>query len=197
MSFKQETISSLWIGESASGSALSRGLTYLREVERLMLEPGMVDVLDNLRDRDLICSWIGENIHAVNARLNLCLQACHDCFHPQDRPYVQIFAVPLAQSFRLDGICNIQTRPITILIDVGRVQPSDWLALVAHEYAHAHLGNSGHDASFARVLAHLCLGLELEPPCWKTGMENQLRHFPPYVSVLDPLAFWRDGILLS
>jgi hypothetical protein len=197
MSFKRETISSLQISESASGSSFNRGLEYLRWVERLTLEPGMVDVLDNLRDRSLICQWIGENIHRVNDRLNLCLQACHDCFHPQNRPHVQIFAVPLAQSFRLDGICNIQTRPIAILIDVGRVHPSDWLALVAHEYAHAHLGSSGHDASFAKVLAHLCLGLELEPLCWKTGMENQLRHFPPYVPVLDPLAFWRDGILMG
>jgi hypothetical protein len=52
----------------------------------------------------------------------------------------QIFAAPLAQAFGLDALCNLQTDPISILIDVGRVMPEDWLLVVAHEYAHAHAG---------------------------------------------------------
>jgi hypothetical protein len=151
----------------------------------------MVNVEENLRDRVLICTWIGENIETVNHKLNDCLQACHDCFHPQERRAIAIFAAPLAPAFNLDGVCNIRTHPITILIDAGRINPSDWLAVVAHEYAHAHLGNSGHDATFATVLSHLCLGLGLELPSWETGMETRLRHWPPCTTTPDPLAFWR------
>jgi len=192
MSFEQSYSTPIWLDTpSSTDSAFNRGLEYLRAVQRLALEPEMVDVLDNLRDRITICSWIGENIHNVNARLNCCLQACHECFRPHERCHIQIFAAPLAQPFYLDGLCNIQIQPITILIDVGRAHPDDWLAIVAHEYAHAHLGNAGHHVLFATVLSHLCLGLGLEPPHWEYGIEAQLRHWPPYVPNSDPLAFWR------
>lgn len=175
---------------SASGDAFTRGLEYLQMVQRLALEPKMVDVMDNLRDRILICIWVGNNIDRVNTQLSACLQACHECFHPQQRRRVQIFAVPLAQPFGIDGLCNILTTPVTILVDVGRVVPQDWLRVVAHEYAHAHLGESGHSQNFASVLSHVCLGLGLEPPFWEPGMEARLRSWPHCQSTIDPLAFW-------
>ena len=149
----------------------------------------MVDVMENLRDRTSICIWIGKNIHAVNAELKACLQACHECFHYQKRRPIQIFAVPIAQPYGIDGLCNPQTTPVTILVDVGRVVPQDWLKIVAHEYAHALVGNFGHHREFANILSHLCLGLGLEPP--GTDLEGQLRHWPPCKATLDPLAFWR------
>ncbi|MGA7933795.1 MAG: hypothetical protein WCA35_09630 [Kovacikia sp.] len=193
--FLEQNTTSRWIRESPTEHASSRGLEYLRRVEQLTLEPGMVDIFDNLRDQQVVCQWIGEHIPRVNSRLNQCLQACHDCIHPQKRRLMQIFAIPLAQSLQLDGVCNIETQPVTILIDVGRVPYSDWVAVVAHEYAHAHLGKPGHDAYFAQVLTHLCLGLNLQPPVWEIGMESQLQYWPPYEPVLDPLAFWRSGTL--
>jgi hypothetical protein len=159
-------------------------------VQRLALEPKMVDVMDNLRDRIPICTFIGENIHKINNHLNSYLQACHECFHPQQRKTMQILAVPIAQRFGLDGLCNISTTPITIFVDVGRVVPQNWLHIVAHEYAHAHLGESGHSDKFARVLSHLCLGLGLEPPCPKLGNEVNLRSWPYSQSTKDPLEFW-------
>ncbi|WP_341529167.1 hypothetical protein WKK05_07635 [Nostoc sp. UHCC 0302] len=170
--------------------ALTRGLEYLRLVQGLALEPGIVDVFNNLRDRIPIYTWIGENIDTVNAQLNACLQACHECFHPQERRYIQIFAVPIAQSFGIDGLCNILTTPITILVDVGRVAPNDWLGIVAHEYAHAHVGHSGHNQQFASILSHLSLGLGMEPPYWESGMEATLRNWPHCKSTIDPLEFW-------
>lgn len=160
-------------------------------MQRLALEPAMVDMLDNLRDRIPVCTWIGDHIDPINRQLDECLQACHDCFHPPERRAIAIYGVPLSQAFGLDGLCNVRTRPMTILIDVGRVKPQDWLAVVAHEYAHAHLGNSGHDATFATILSHLCLGLGLDLPPWEPGMETTLRHWPPYTPNPDPLAFWR------
>ncbi|MBD0389416.1 MAG: hypothetical protein ICV54_23675, partial [Nostoc sp. C3-bin3] len=98
--------------------AFTRGRDYLHWVQGFALEPGMVDVFDNLRDRIPICTWIGDNIDTVNAQINAYLQLCHECFHPQERRHIQIFAVPIAQSFGIDGLCNILINPITILVDV-------------------------------------------------------------------------------
>ncbi|PAX55881.1 hypothetical protein [Brunnivagina elsteri] len=143
------------------------------------------------RSHFLICNWIGENIDTVNAQLNTYLQACHECFHPQERRDIRVFAVPLAQSLGIDGFCNILIVPTTILIDVGRVAQEDWLSLVAHEYAHAHVGTSGHNQQFASILCHLCLGLGLEPPTWEAvTMESSLRTWPYCKSTINPLGFW-------
>lgn len=145
--------------------------------------------------RDRICTWIGNYIDIVNARLNACLDACHECFYPEQRRPVHIFATPIAQRFGIDGFCNILVEPAVILIDVGRIAPQDWLSIVAHEYAHAHLGFPGHDQRFLAVMEHLCLGLGLEPPRCKpdmplTEIETRLRNWPPYHSTQNPLAFW-------
>jgi hypothetical protein len=175
---------------AANTDAYKRGFDYLHQVQKLALDARMVDVMDNVRDRILICTWIGQHIEAVNLRLNNHLDACHACFHPEERRAVQILAAPLALSFGLDGLCNIQTQPITLLIDVGRVAVNDWLALVAHEYAHAHLGHPGHDQHFFKVLTHLCLGLGLQPPIWQPDLATYLRHWPPYTSIANPLPFW-------
>lgn len=168
-----------------------RGLDYLYGVRSLALTPEMVDSVHDLENRIPLCTWIGNHIHAVNAQLDRHLQDCHACFHPPDRQDIQIFAAPLAESFGLDGLCNLRTRPITILIDVGRVAPADWLLLVAHEYAHVQAGLPGHHSQFARSLTHLCLGLDLVPPAYQPGQEESLRFYPPCPATSDPLAFWR------
>lgn len=151
----------------------------------------MVDLVYDLDRRGPICMWISDHVEAVNTQLRTCLQACHNCFHSWEQPSIQIFAVPLAHSFGLDALCNFQTTPITILVDVGRVSPKDWLLVVAHEYAHAHAGSPGHHQQFGRSLAHLCLGLEIAPPPTQTDLEDSLRFYPNCPPTLDPLAFWR------
>ena len=156
----------------------------------------MVELVYDLKNRVPICTWIGNHIDAVNAEVNACLQACHACFHPWEQPQIQIFAVPLAQSFGLDGLCNLQTEPITILVDVGRLAWEDWLSLVCHEYAHAQAGSPGHHEAFVRSLTHLCLGLGIAPPPIDPGtgqwsLEERLRSYPEYRSAQDRLAFWR------
>ncbi|MBW4658820.1 MAG: hypothetical protein KME15_09100 [Drouetiella hepatica Uher 2000/2452] len=183
---------------TTSANPFTRGLDYLYGVRGLALEPEMVNVVHDLDRRVAICTWIGEHIDAVNLQLETCLQACCDCFHLWEQPAIQIFAAPLAQGFGVDGICNFQTHPITLLVDVGRVQPQDWLALVAHEYAHAHAGSPGHHSQFARSLSHLCLGLGIAPPPEEWGMQpssmaNRLRFYPYCPPTEDPLAFWCGG----
>jgi hypothetical protein len=171
-----------------SSDQFTRGLDYLYLARSLALDPEMVDLVFDLENRLPICTWIGDRIEQVNALLQSHLQACHHCFHITDQPALQIFAAPLASRFGIDGLCNLNTSPITLLIDVGRVMPQDWLALVAHEYAHAHAGSPGHHAEFARSLSHLCLGLAIgSPPI----TEDQLRSYPPYRSTADPLSLWR------
>jgi len=169
----------------------TRGLDYLFGVRSLALDPEMVNVVDDRDRRSPICPWIGNQIDAINSYLYHCLQACQDCFYPWEQPTVQIFAAPLEQSFGIDALCNFQTNPITLLVDVGRVEPQDWLLAVLHEYAHAHAGSPGHHAQFARSLTHLCLGLDIPPPPLQPGLEDSLRFYPPYQSLADPLSFWR------
>lgn len=168
-----------------------RGLDYLYGVRSLAVEPDLISLVFEQAQRTPICTWIGQHIEAVNAQLNIYLQACHDCFHAWEQPTVQIFAAPLAQSFGLDAICNFQVQPLTLLIDVGRVEPKDWLRLVVHEYAHAHAGSPGHHYQFARSLTHLCLGLGIAPPRTEPGMEDVLRFYPNCAQTEDPLKFWR------
>jgi hypothetical protein len=176
---------------TTSADPFTRGLDYLYGVRSLALEPDIVSLVNDLTCRTPICRWIGQHIETVNAQLNACLQACHDCFHPWDQPSIQIFAAPLAQSFGIDALCNLQTRPITILVDVGQVIPEHWLRVVVHEYAHAHAGSPGHHQQFARSLSHLCLGLGIDIPVWQPGGEDSLRSYPSCASTQDPLAFWR------
>lgn len=166
------------------------GMAYLERILPFLPNPQMVDVTSNLRDRVSICAWIGKSIAAVNLRLKDLLTACDECFEPVERRSIQILAVPFAATVTLDGFCNLNTTPATILVDVGRVAPADWLALVAHEYAHAHVGYAGHDLEYARILSHLCLGLGLpQPPLTQT--DASWFSWPLYPPTLDPLAFWR------
>lgn len=181
--------------QSSSATAIAQGMAYIQKMQGLVPEAGMIDVHQNLRDRTTIYPWMGQHIEAINAVLREYVLACHQCFHLSDRRAVQIFALPLASSWGLDGICNLATHPITLLVDVGRMTPNHWLSLVAHEYAHAHVAAPGHQQSFATALAHLCLGLGLEPPPQQT--EALLRHWPPYPRRLDALAFWRGELGIS
>ncbi len=175
---------------SNQSQTYQNGVEYLQRVQLLLPAAHMIDVMDNLRDRVVICNWIGKEIESVNISLQAHLNACHDCFAPRDRQPVNIFAVPFSSSVRLDGFCNINISPTTILVDVGRVPSADWLALVAHEYAHAHLGYPGHDRAYAEVLSHLCLGLGFPQPLIDP-VDSSLHYWPMYSPSIDPLAWWR------
>lgn len=165
----------------------TRGLDYLQQVQQLALDPELIHKMEQ-RKHIALCTWIGLHIDVVNAQLNACLQACQACFHEWERRSVRIFAAPFCQSYGIDGLCNLHTAPPTILIDVGRVVPQDWLGLVAHEYAHVHVGSPGHEQMFLQVISHLCLGLGLLSP--QPQAYDQLRHWPPSRRTSDPIAFW-------
>jgi hypothetical protein len=175
---------------TTSTDPFQRGLDYLYGLRSLAGDPEVVDLVYDQVQRVPICTWIGEQIETINRQLQTYLQACHDCFHPEAQPIVQIFAAPLSPAYKIDGLCNLSSEPITLLVDVGRVLPADWLCLVAHEYAHAYTGEPGHHPQFAQALVHLCLGLGILPPSHLSLDEEALRFLPNYRPTPDPLAFW-------
>lgn len=173
---------------TARSRAYCQGVEYLQAMRGWALAPTMVAELENYPDPIALLTGVGQHQAHLNAQLQVHLQACHDCCHPAARPQVQIFAVPLASAFGWDGVCNSATHPTTILVDLGRVLPQDWLRLVVHEYAHAQVGAPGHHTAFVTALSHLCLGLGLEvPPPTATDWP----HWPRCRPTADPLAFWR------
>jgi hypothetical protein len=174
---------------SALSDPFTRGLEYLYWVRSLAVDPDLISVMQDLDQRTIVCEWVGQHIESINAELSDCLQSCHDCFHYWQQRSIQVLAAPFAAAFELDGICNLHTQPITILVDVGRVAAEDWLALVAHEYAHAHLGSPGHGADFSRILTHLCRGLGLDLSALPQT-ETEWRCFPPYRRTASALDFW-------
>ncbi|MBD1911846.1 hypothetical protein H6G02_27495 [Leptolyngbya sp. FACHB-16] len=151
----------------------------------------MVYIPDNLGDRVRLCTWVGTRIEAINGRLEQLLHHCHQCFYPQQQRTIRILAAPINEKFGIDGCCNIRLLPVTILLDVGRVEPESWLSLVVHEYAHAHVGHPGHEQNFVQVLTHLCLGLGLPAPP-SNATDQYLRHWPHYKPTANALDFWMD-----
>jgi hypothetical protein len=165
---------------------------YLRHLKQFEIEPGMIDQARAIAAAD----WIAANLDRVNGQLYQLVLACQDCFHPTNRPLVQIFAVPLHPACPVDGFCHLASG--TIVVDPGRVVPEDWLKLVAHEYAHLVTGVAGHSPQFARILAHLCLGLDLVEPEREASAidgfdwlsEAELRRLPLCRVPPSPTDFW-------
>jgi len=164
-------------------------MAYLHQVRALALEPGMIAIPDDLGDRTRLCKWIAAHISTINNRLRHYLQLCHQCFRVDERREMQVFAAPIASSFGIDGCCNPNSTPITLLIDVGRIHAENWLGLVVHEYAHAHAGHPGHDAPFVAALTQLCLGIGF-PPLPHQAPESFWRSWPHCQPIANPKAFW-------
>jgi hypothetical protein len=180
---------------TTSHDPVTRGLDYLYGLRSLAIDPDMIDIMHNPDHRIPVATWIGSNIDRINTELATLVQACTDCCYASDRPLLQAWAAPLAQSYNICGLCNLQTEPTTILVDLGRVARSDWLALVVHEYAHAQAGSPGHHQDFATALVHLCRGLSLPLPAIKPGEEDNLRLYPACQIVSDSWSWWQgqDG----
>lgn len=188
--FSRPTLAEQWQSPPLPTSDLVlQGTRYLEALRQITLKSVSVDLVGDLPLRLKMCGWIGLNIHKVNRTLHALLEDCQACFHPFEQPTVQIFAAPLAAPLGLDGVCNILTEPMTLLIDTGRIAPGDWLGAVAHEYAHAVVASPGHDVRFRQVITHLCLGLGLLPPPSKLRSEA-LESWPPCQANPNPQGFW-------
>jgi hypothetical protein len=181
-------VESSWSPRVEDDQAMNSALAYLDFVQCFELEPGMVNLLQ--RERAIAYPWLVSQIDQVNQQLQTHLLACQECFFTENQRSVQIFAAPLNPCLKIDGFCDIRTNPITILVDPGRIEPRDWLGLVAHEYAHAITGTVGHSPKFAGILQHICIGLGLGLTSLELLTEKQLCSAPPCRQTPDPIAFW-------
>jgi hypothetical protein len=175
---------------SAQADPVMQGAAYLRWVQQLALDPNLVVMPAEPGAQMHLCRWLGKQMGEINATLRVHLEECQACFHPKERSPMQVLAAPLNSCYTIDAVCNPLTTPATILVDVGRVVPEDWLKLVMHEYAHAHLGLPGHGDRFREVITHLCLGLGFAPPPPALNPDLLLRQWPPCQPTDDPQAFW-------
>ncbi|WP_052049875.1 hypothetical protein [Leptolyngbya sp. KIOST-1] len=165
-----------------------RATRYLGLLRELAVQPGWIS-LDHIADPPgAALDWIGHHIHAVNRQLNAILSDLLACFEASQRPEVQIFAAPIAPQAGVDGFC-CDRRPITLMVDPGRIVPADWPGLVAHELAHGVAAASGHGAEFAGAIAHLCLAQDLPMPA-PTLSVSDLSHWPPCRRNPQPEQFW-------
>lgn len=165
---------------------LRSSLDYLQFVRQFEIEPDMIQA--PAIDWGLVAiAWLDQ----LNQRFYAQLVACQDCFHPANRVAVQIYVAPINPRFQADAFCNLQQSVATIVVDPSRIAPSDWLAVVAHEYAHV-VGGAGHGPRYARMLGHLCLGLGLGDPGANLGLmsEADLQSYPPCRSLPPAADFW-------
>lgn len=169
---------------------MAQGRGYLKQMQHLAFDPSLVELRVSQQWEEQICRTIGRKIASINENLVSLLDRCQNCFYPEQRLPIQIFATPFAPHLKIDALCNLEEKPITILIDVGRIIQPHWLNAVAHEYAHAQIGIAGHHPAFCSILTHLCLGLALPSPPPQGLSESQLQNWPPCQPTPDPLQFW-------
>lgn len=165
------------------------GSDYLQQVRQVAIAPDMIQLPDDIHQRLQINRWIGLHIDRINAQLKQYLTECQNCFKSSQQVAAAVLAAPLSARYGIDAVCNLQTTPATLLIDIGQIVPTDWQAAVVHEYAHAQVGSPGHDQLFRQVLQHLCLGLALPIPPLTLTVE-QLSSWPPCQQQTDKFAFW-------
>ncbi len=161
---------------------------YLHIIRDLAVNPHWIGFSDRGADCSLACEWLGAHIGAVNSQLAVILQDGLACFHAEHRPETQIFAAPILPKAGIDGFCNLEVRPITLVVDPSRVMRPDWHKLVIHELAHGIAHSAGHGEGFRNALSHLCLAFDVpEPP---TCDPQLLQIWPPYVPNHNSALFW-------
>ncbi|NJN03197.1 MAG: hypothetical protein HC816_12420 [Leptolyngbyaceae cyanobacterium RM1_1_2] len=169
------------------------GSDYLQQLRQVAIASDMIQLPESISQRLQINRWIGLHVESVNAQLRQYLSNCQHCFKPHQQVPAQVLAAPLSERYGIDAVCNLQTTPVTLLIDVGQIEPSDWQMAITHEYAHAQVGSPGHAEPFRQILHHLCLGLALPVPA-ATLTAQQLSSWPACRHRADKFAFWEGKL---
>lgn len=168
-------------------------LDYLQFVRQFEIVPDMIQA-PTIDWGAVGLDWLEQ----LNQKFYRLLVACQDCFHPSNRPAVQIYVAPINARFQADAFCNLQQSMATIVVDPGRIDAADWLAVVAHEYAHV-IGGAGHGPRYARMLSHLCLGLGLGDAGANLLLmsEADLQSYPPCRSLPPSNGFWQPSVQVT
>jgi hypothetical protein len=173
----------------AEADAGVRAARYLRVLRDLAINPYWIGLSESGADCSQAMESLGLHIDGVNQQLDDILQECLACFHPEKRPAVQILAAPIVPRAGLDGFCNLEVQPITLMVDPSRIMRADWNKLVIHELAHGMARSAGHGETFRDALSHLCLAFDLpEPP--GAASAQVLQSWPPYQTNPAWATFW-------
>ncbi|MEY3297848.1 MAG: hypothetical protein RLZZ597_1108 [Cyanobacteriota bacterium] len=136
---------------------------------------------------------LGQGIHRLNQQLSGLLADLLTGLRPEDRPAVQIVAAPIALKLGVDGFCQLDTQPITLVVDPSRIVVDDWPHLVAHELAHAMAQEAGHGPRFLQAIATLCLAQDLPLPPSDSLSRDLLPYWPPCRPNPAAHRFWPEG----
>ncbi|MGF1567575.1 MAG: hypothetical protein ACFCVD_05835 [Nodosilinea sp.] len=174
----------------AGADPVLRTTQYFRVLRELAVQADWVALAETGPSPLAALTWIGHHIHIINGQLGDILTDLLSCFEPGQHPSVQILAAPIAPKARVDGFCNLQVQPITLVVDPSRVVPTDWQNLVAHELAHGVARTAGHGLGFRQALTHLCLAQDLPLPPTVDTDDEVLKYWPPYQSNPGAEQFW-------
>jgi hypothetical protein len=166
---------------------------YLEVVRDIALNPGWIGLDATITQPMQAFTWMGQHIYRLNQTLHHILEDGLACFEPGQLPPIQVLAVPILSTVGVDGFCNLQVQPMTLMIDPSRVVAADWPNLVAHELAHGLVRSAGHGPAFCDRLSFLCLAMDLPCPP-PNGLEAEvLRYWPPCRPNPDAQRFWLGG----
>ncbi|NMF85961.1 hypothetical protein [Nodosilinea sp. P-1105] len=152
---------------------------YLQALRDLAVQADWITLDDGATPPTAALIGIGQHVHGINRQLDWILQHFLACFEIAQQPQVQVFAAPIMAQAGIDGFCNFQHHPITLMVDPSRILAADWPHLVAHELAHGIAHSDGHGHRFKQALDHLCLAHDL-PLAPDNSLEtNVLPYWPP------------------
>lgn len=166
---------------------------YLSWVRQRSLQADWIAITSAEVHHLAVLTVIGERIHDLNQRLNDILIALLSCLRPEEQPAIHLVAAPIALKVGIDGFCNLNTQPITLVVDPSRIAPVDWPHLVVHELAHALSQGSGHGPRFFEILSSLCLAQDLPIPPSDSLQRGVLPYWPPCRPNPDANLFWVEG----
>jgi hypothetical protein len=182
-----------WQMEPIAGTdPLVWAVHYLQALRDLAVEADWIVVANGAAPPTQALTGIGQYIYAINRRLDAILQDFLRCLQDFQQPQIQIFAAPILPQVGVDGFCNFQVAPVTLMVDPSRVIAADWPHLVAHELAHSMAQTLGHGEAFQRAIAHLCLAHDLPLPPANSLDTDVLRYWPPCRQNPESDRFWFD-----
>ena len=167
------------IGPQAEIDPVVWAAHYLQALRDLAVRADWITLGDGATPPTAALIGIGQYVHAINRQLDRILQHFLDCFEIAQQPQVQVFAAPIMAKAGIDGFCNFQHHPITLMVDPSRILTADWPHLVAHELAHGIARTDGHGPRFKQALDHLCLAHDLPLAPGNSLETNVLPYWPP------------------
>lgn len=170
-----------------------RANAYLRWVRQRSPQADWIALTMAEEQHLAVLTALGTGIHTLNQRLHQILITLLAGLRPEQRPLVEILAAPIALKVGIDGLCNLHTQPMTLIVDPSRIAVDDWPHLVVHELAHAVTQGTGHGPRFGQALTTLCIAQDLPIPPSDSLQRGLLPYWPPCRPNPQADQFWAAG----